>query len=265
MPDKVYIVTGAAGIAAETIRQLVEEGHAVYYIDREEVYCKQLEDEIIAMRGNASRGDTEYLVGDLTDESTICKLVSFCIKKYGRIDGLFNVAGSSGRKFGDGPLHECTLEGWQQTLSNNLTTQFLMCKHVLNRMLLQEPDEAGMRGVILNMSSVLAFSPNATHFNAIAYATGKGAVISMTKTAAAYYAQDKIRINAIAPGLALTKMSARASENEEIVASMRKKQPLTGTVMTAKDVARAAVFLLSNSARMITGETLAVDAGWSIS
>jgi NAD(P)-dependent dehydrogenase (short-subunit alcohol dehydrogenase family) len=260
MPGKVYIVTGAAGIAAETIKLLVKEQNAVYFIGKEVDDCEALWREIHATGGNA-----DFIAGDLVDESVVRKLVSLCIEKYGRIDGLFNVAGMSGRKFGDGALHECTLEGWQQTLNVNLTTQFQMCKWVLNQMLLQEPDDIGMRGVILNMSSVLAFSPESKNFSAIAYAVSKGAILSMTKTAAAYYAKDKIRINAIAPGLALTKMSARASENEEIVAFMKEKQPLAASVIKAQDVAQVAVFLLSNAACMITGDTLVVDAGWSIS
>jgi NAD(P)-dependent dehydrogenase (short-subunit alcohol dehydrogenase family) len=260
MPGKVYIVTGSTGIAAETIKLLVKEHHSVYFIGLEEIDCKNLLNEI-----NTIGGSADFLTGDLTNESVIRNLVSSCIQKYGRIDGLFNVAGISGRKFGDGPLHECTLEGWSHTLNCNLTTQFQMCKYVLNQMLMQSPDDIGMRGAILNMSSVLAFSPEAKNFTAIAYAASKGAIISMTKTAAAYYAKDKIRINAIAPGLALTKMSARASENEEIISFMKEKQPLAGTVMKVKDVAQTAVFLLSNSANMITGETLVVDAGWSIS
>lgn len=260
MMGKIYIVTGSSGIAAATIKLLLKEGGHVFYIGKESDQCKRLQEEISSMKFSA-----DYIVGDLTDESIVNKLVSSCIEKYGRIDGLFNVAGVSGRAFGDGPLHECTQEGWEKTLEVNLTTQFRMCKYVLNQMLLQEPDQEGRRGVILNMSSVLAFSPEANNFNAIAYAAGKGAIISMTKAAAAYYAKDSIRINAIAPGLALTKMSERASENEAIISFMKTKQPLAGTVMDAMDVAKAAVFLLSSAACMITGDTLVVDAGWSIS
>lgn len=260
MKSHVYLVTGAAGIARETIKMLTAAGHRVFFISNDTAQCKALVDELQSMKMHA-----DYLTGDLTDEQICQQLVSDCVQKYNRIDGLFNVAGISGRKYGDGPLHECTLEGWQTVLNNNLTTQFQMCKYVLNQMLVQQPDENGGRGVILNMSSVLAFSPEAKNFNAIAYAASKGAVISMTKAAAAFYAKDKIRINAIAPGLALTNMSARASENEDIVAYMKEKQPLAGSVITATDVAKAAVFLLSNDACMITGQTLAVDAGWSIS
>ncbi|MBS0027694.1 SDR family NAD(P)-dependent oxidoreductase [Chitinophaga hostae] len=256
----VYIITGASGIAAETIKLLAAAGHRVFFIGKEAAQCETLADELQKLYLHA-----DYMTGDLTDVHVVQQLVSVCVNKYGRIEGLFNVAGISGRKYGDGPLHECTLEGWQVTLNNNLTTQFQMCKCVLNQMLMQKPDENGMRGVILNMSSVLAFSPEARNFNAIAYATSKGAIISMTKAAAAYYAKDKIRINAIAPGLAFTNMSARASENEEIVAYMKEKQPLAGATMPAKDVAKSAVFLLNDNSCMITGETLTVDAGWSIS
>ncbi|TWF40365.1 NAD(P)-dependent dehydrogenase (short-subunit alcohol dehydrogenase family) [Chitinophaga polysaccharea] len=260
MAGEIYIVTGASGIAAATIKLLLQGGAHIFYIGKEPDQCRNLSEEIRSMELYA-----DYIIGDLTDESTVYELVSSCIKKYGRIDGLFNVAGASGRSFGDGPLHECTLEGWQETLNINLTTQFLMCKYVLNQMLLQEPGENGGRGVILNMSSVLAFSPEAANFSAIAYATAKGAIISMTKTAAAFYAKSNIRINAIAPGLVLTRMSARASGSEKIVAFMETKQPLAGAVMDPIDVAKSAVFLLSDAACMITGETLVVDAGWSIS
>lgn len=260
MSGKIYIVTGSDGIAAETIKLLLKDGNRVCFIGLGEENCAALLSEINEMGFVA-----DCKAGDLRNESVVRDWVSSCVKKHARIDGLFNVAGASGRKFGDGPLHECTLEGWEETLRINLTTQFQMCKAVINQMLLQEPDENGMRGVILNMASVLAFSPEAKNFNAIAYAAGKGAIISMTKASAAYYAKNKIRINAIAPGLALTKMSERASLDEKIAAYIKEKQPLAGTAISATDIAKAAVFLLGVSARMITGETLAVDAGWSIS
>ncbi|WP_126246179.1 SDR family NAD(P)-dependent oxidoreductase [Chitinophaga rhizosphaerae] len=256
----VFIITGAAGIAAETVKLLAGKGHRVFFVSCDARHCETLADELQVMQLQA-----DFITGDLTDERVVKKLVSACVEKYGRIDGLFNVAGISGRKFGDGPLHTCSIEGWQTTLNNNLTTQFQMCKYVLNQMLAQVPDENGMRGVILNMASVLAFSPDAKNFNAIAYATSKGAIISMTKSAAAFYAKDRIRINAIAPGLALTNMSARAAGNDSIVQFMEEKQPLAGTVMSAGDIARSAVFLLGADAGMITGQTLTVDAGWSIS
>jgi NAD(P)-dependent dehydrogenase (short-subunit alcohol dehydrogenase family) len=115
------------------------------------------------------------------------------------------------------------------------------------------------------MASILGMSPEPKFFSTIAYAAAKGAIISMSQSMAAKYALDKIRVNVIAPGLALTRMSERASQNDEIINFMKIKQPLTEAVMDAKDVAKASIFLLSNESKVITGDVLKVDAGWSIS
>lgn len=260
MKNKTYIITGSSGIAAETIKLIVQRGANIFYIGRDEQRCVDFQNEIRAMKFHA-----DFIAGDLTDPAVAKHLVETTIEKYGRIDGLFNVAGISGRRYGDGPLHECTEEGWQKTMETNVSTQYRMCHHVINQMLKQEPDEAGLRGTILNMSSILGISPEPRNFSAISYAAAKGAIISMSKSAASFYAADKIRINVIAPGLTSTRMSARASESKEIVEFMSHKQPLTGNLMSAKDVAEAALFLLSAQSKVITGETLIVDAGWSIS
>ena len=186
------------------------------------------------------------------------------MEQWGRIDGLFNVAGISGRRFGDGPLHECTEEGWDTTLDANAKSMFLMCRAVLQQMLTQEPREDGVRGAILNMASVLAFAPERKFFASHAYAASKGAIVSLSKAMASYYAPHGIRVNAIAPALVETPMSKRAGENAEIMAFMRDKQPL-GAMMSAADVAGMAVFLLGDRARAITGTVVTVDAGWCVS
>lgn len=259
MENKVLIITGASGIAAETIKLALQCQAKVIYISKTEKSCLELQDDLKRINLSA-----EYVVGDLTDLDVAVKLVKHCSDKYGRIDGLFNVAGISGRKFGDGPAHECTEEGWAITIRTNVDTQYRMCREVLKVMLNQEPDKNGLRGTILNMASILGISPEPGFFSTIAYAASKGAILSMTKTMAAYYATHGIRVNAIAPGLAVTKMSERASANPKIVEFMKYKQPLTG-IMQAKDIAESAAFLLSDQSKVITGETLLVDVGWSVS
>ncbi len=87
----------------------------------------------------------------------------------------------------------------------------------------------------------------------------------MSKSIAAYYAPLKIRVNVIAPSLIRTPMSRRAQDNEAILDLMKTKQPLAEDLIDAEDVARAALFLLSDESRMITGDVLTVDAGWSVS
>lgn len=260
MKGKVFIITGASGIAGETIKLATEQGAKVYYIARSEKSCLDLLDELKALGQTA-----DYIVGDLTNPEVAIKLVKACVSKYGRIDGLFNVAGISGRRFGDGPTHECTEEGWATVMDTNVTTQYRMCREVLNVMLQQEPGEDGLRGSILNMSSILGISPEPKFFSTIGYAAAKGAIISMSTSMAAYYAAEGIRVNAIAPGLALTRMSERASTNPEIIDFMKVKQPLIKNVMSAKEVAEASIFLLSSKSKVITGEVLKADAGWSIS
>ncbi len=260
MRNKVFIITGSTGIAAETIKLLVKEGAKVFFISQTKKNCQNLYDELASMGYEA-----DFMVGDLTDPEVAIQLVDNCISKYGRIDGLYNVAGISGRKYGDGPVHECTEEGWEKTMTTNVTTQYRMCREVVKQMLQQDPDEYGVRGTILNMSSILGISPEPKYFSTIAYAAAKGAIISMSRSMASKYALDKIRVNVIAPALALTNMSSRASQDDEIVDFMKVKQPLTGAMMTALDVAKASLFLLSNESKVITGEILKVDAGWSIS
>ena len=115
------------------------------------------------------------------------------------------------------------------------------------------------------MASVLGFSPQARHFASHAYAASKGAILGMSKSMAAYYAPEKIRVNVIAPALVRTPMSARAQEDPAIVELMKTKQPLAGDLLDAVDVARAALFLLGDDSRMITADTLIVDGGWSVS
>ncbi len=182
-----------------------------------------------------------------------------CTERYGCIDALFNVAGISGRRFGDGPLHECSLEGWQATMDNNARTTFLMSRAVLRRWM-----RDGTSGAILNMASVLAFSPEPHHFATHAYAASKGAILSLTTAMASYYAPHGIRVNAIAPGLVRTPMTARAQTDEAILRFVADKQPLSSGILEVADVAEAALFLLSERSRHITGTVLTVDGGWSV-
>ncbi|CAZ94400.1 Short-chain dehydrogenase/reductase [Zobellia galactanivorans] len=260
MKDKIFIITGSSGIAAETIKMALTQGAKVFYIGRDAERCQDFQDQL-----RKEGLDADYIVGDLVHPEVAPALVKACIEKYGRIDGLFNVAGISGRRFGDGPVHECTEEGWNITMTTNVTTQYRMCREVVRQMLDQDPDNDGLRGSILNMSSILGLSPEPKFFSTIGYAAAKGAIISMSTSMASKYALNKIRVNTIAPGLALTRMSARATQDEAITAFMKEKQPLEGGVMDAKDVASSAIFLLSNQSKSITGEVLKVDAGWSIS
>jgi len=245
--DKVLLISGASGIAAATAKLAMAEGAAVVSVSRS---CGELDDVVL---------------GDLTDPATSREAVRQCVERHGRIDCLFNVAGASARKLGDGPLHECTDEAWDHTMDVNVKSMFLLTREALKVMLGQPIAENGLRGVILNMASVAPMAPETHYFNTFAYAVSKGAAITMTKVAAAYYAPHRIRINAIAPAVTRTALTKRSQENAGILDYLRHRQPLAEGMIDAADIARASLFLLSDESRMVTGETLVVDAGWSVS
>jgi NAD(P)-dependent dehydrogenase (short-subunit alcohol dehydrogenase family) len=197
---------------------------------------------------------------DATSPADVELLFGKTIDQLGGLDILYHVAGSSGRKHGDGPLHECTNTGWQATIDANLKSAFLTNRAAVRQFLNQKTG-----GTILNMSSVLAFSPSPHHFDTIAYAASKAGIIAMSRQAAARYAPDKIRVNVLAPGLIDTPMAARAVSDPAIHAFLDSKQPLGPGPGTADNCADAAVFLCSDEARFITGVVLPIDGGWQLS
>lgn len=247
--NQVWLITGSSGMAAATARLAAQQGARVFVCGLEMEACRDLAAECAG----------GFHCGDLAVPAEAAAAVARCTSELGPIDALFNVAGASGRAYGDGPLHLISDEGFRRTLDINLNPAFLVSRSVLAEMLPRR------RGAILNMSSISAIAPEPRYFAAHAYAAAKGALISLTKSMAAYYAPHGIRVNAIAPGLVRTPMSRRAQSDAEILALMETKQPLSGGPMEADDVARAAVFLLSPAAAMITGQVLGVDAGWSVS
>ncbi|MCW5965972.1 MAG: SDR family oxidoreductase [Bryobacterales bacterium] len=254
------MLSGATGIAACAVRLALEAGARVCVVSLRQEDCDTLRQDLQA-------GEDRLLTvaGDLSEAATADRAATTCSEAFGRIDLLFNVAGLSGRRFGDGPVHECTDEGFDETVRGNLRTLFLLSRATLRQMLAQAPGDDGMRGAILHMATVTAYSPQRDFFATHAYAAAKGGVIGLTRAMASYYAPHKIRVNAIAPGLVRTPMSLRAQSNQAIQELMRRKQPLAESMIDADDVARTALFLLGDSARMVTGAGLGVDAGWTVS
>ena len=259
LAGRVCLVTGSTGIAAASAERFAAEGASVFVTSRNEEHCQELADRIVAGGGHAA-----FRAADLADERQAGHAVDACVAAFGRIDGLFSVAGGSGRRFGDGPIHEVTGEAWDATLALNLRTQALVCGAVVRQMQAQAPNESGTRGSILLMGSVTATDPVPAFFATHAYAAAKGAISALMTTMAATYAADRIRVNAVAPGLTDTPMAARAAGNADIRAFAARKQPLAGELMDPIDVAHAAVYFLSDESRAVTGQLLKVDGGWSV-
>ncbi len=250
------LVTGSTGIAAAAARALKAEGARVFVVSRTAEHA----DDLLRELGPTCAGRS----ADLTQEGAVQSVVDDCVERFGRLDFVYNVAGLSGRRFGDGPLHEMTLEGWRAVIDNNVTSQFLVCRAAVRQMLSQDPDAAGQRGAILNMGSVTARHPSREFFGTHGYAAAKSAIEGFSRSLAAYYAPQGIRVNVIAPALVATPMSARAQSDERIMGFVARKQPLIGRALTPDDLVGTALYLLSDDSRAVTGQVLDVDAGWSI-
>ena len=257
--DRICLVTGSTGIAAASARRLAAEGASVFVVSRTAEHARSLAEELTAADGVAA-----WAAADLTAEAEVEAAVAAAVERFGRIDGLFAVAGGSGRRFGDGPIHELTVEGWNETLALNLTSQALTCRAVVRQMLAQEPNGSGTRGSILLMGSVTATDPAPEFFATHAYAAAKGATTALMTTMAAAYATQGIRVNAVAPSVTDTPMAARAAGDATIRAYNRRRQPLAGEMMDPAEIAHAAVYFLSDESRVVTGQLLKIDGGWSV-
>ncbi len=185
-------------------------------------------------------------MGELALANSADSILGVCLARFGRVDALFNAAGLSGRRFGDGPVHLCSDEGWDVTLQQNLKVMFQMSRAAIGRMLQQEPQADGVRGAILNMGSVLADAPEPRHFDTHAYAAAKGAVVALSRSMAAYYAPHKIRVNVLSAGLVRTPASERSQTNAELLDFLTKKQPLAAGMVDAEDVARDGLVPVGN-------------------
>jgi len=250
----IAIVGGTTGLGLSAARRLSEQGARLVVFGRSE-------DSLLAALEVLDDETTRGFTADATLPESAEQAVALAVTEFGRLDGLYHVAGGSGRSRGDGPLHEISDEGWQYTLDLNLTSVFNSNRAAVKQFLKQ-----GGGGSILNMGSVLGWSPSPRYFASHAYAATKAAIVGFSKATAAYYAEDSIRVNVIAPALVETPMSTRAVGNEEIMRFMTTKQPLDGgRVGEPEDLDGAALFLLSRHAHYITGQVLAVDGGWSVS
>ena len=248
----IVIVGGTTGIGLSAAKDFIKNGANVVVVGRNADSSKEAK-KILGMT-------SEAIVGDAVEPGTAIKAIDLCKKKFGSFDGLYHVAGGSGRKMGDGPLHELTLEGWNKTLELNLTSLMLSNQAAINQFIKRRTG-----GTILNMGSVLGYSPSPEYFSTHAYAAAKSAVIGFCKSVAAYYAKNNIRINVIAPGLVETPMASRAATDERILSFIKKKQPLDGgRIGVPEDLDALAVYFMSDGSKFTTGQVIAVDGGWSV-
>lgn len=249
----IVVIGGTTGLGFSGAKAFVEEGAKVVVVGRKKENVERAKSEL--------GQNAEALCSDARSPGAALNAIDCCLQKFGSFDGLYHVAGGSGRKMGDGPLHELSLDGWNKTLELNLTSMMLSNQAAIKKFL-----ELKKTGSILNMGSVLGFSPSPRYFATHAYAATKSAIIGFSKAVASYYAKDNIRVNVITPGLVETPMAERASNDQSILSFIKTKQPLEGgRIGFASDTDGLAVYFMSDQSKFTTGQVIAVDGGWSVS
>ena len=252
LKEKVTLITGAAqGIGRGCAEAFAREGAKIVIADRDREAGRKTAADIFEQGG-----DVLFVAVDISQPEQVEGLVSRTVDHYGRLDVLISNAGIGGRKFGDGPIHECTVEGWDTVMSVNLRGMFLACKFAI-------PELLKTKGNIVTISSILGLYGSQDLYDTHAYMTSKAGIIGLTRHIAAYYAREGLRANCLAPGLIDTQMAKRTKADASLLAKIGLWQPL-GPLGEVQDVAETAVFLASDEAKFITGVVLPIDGGWSV-
>lgn len=246
--DKVAIITGSArGMGRVFALRFAKEGAKV-------TVCDILDVKPVAEEIEKAGGEVLALKIDVTNEKETAELAKKTAERFGRIDILVNnaaVIGTIETKDFVKPVEEITSEDWDRILAVNIKGVFLCSKAVIPYM----KKQGG--GKIVNMASTVAFS-GLPHF--LHYSSSKGSVVTMTRGLAWALGEHNINVNAVAPGLIMTEAMQGAYTPEFYKELVANKQLIHKNV-EPEDVANAVVFMASDQADKITGQTLAVNAG----
>ncbi len=255
LPEYGAIVTGGgSGLGRDIALGLAQAGANVAIGDLDGPLAEQAAAEIEGLGVKAIGRPT-----DVAEEAQVVALVEAAQHRFGRIDVLVNNAGI-GRQL---PTVELPLARWREVFAVNVEGMFLCCKHA-GRLMLER-----RRGSIINIASVyglvgidhrlypeVAGQPR----ESLAYAASKGAVVNLTRALATSWARHGVRVNAIAPGMMLTKR-LQGLFDEQAQGPLRERTPLNRWGV-GDDLQGAAVYLASEASSFVTGHVLVVDGGW---
>lgn len=247
LQGKVAIVTGAAsGIGRASAIAFAREGARVVVVDIDKPNGEETAAMIAALGGT-----TFFAHADVANEVDVQRFVQETFALWGKIDILFNNAGVVLVK----PLEEMTGDEWDRVMSVNVKAAFLAIKHVAPHM------RRGGGGAILNTGSIASFTGQ---LGTPVYSASKGAIALLTKSLALDYGRDRIRVNCICPGITDTPMLREHlghGESGEARIRTRLSRVPTGEILSPDDVARAALYLVSDDSIGITGVLHVVDGG----
>lgn len=246
LKEKVAIVTGAgSGIGRAMAKLFAHEGAKVVVADYNEESAQETAQMITSAGGQAAVSKT-----DVSQEDQIKAMIQSAVDQFGGLDIIANNAGVAPT----GDIATTTDEIWQKTIDIDLKGVFLGIKHAVPEM------EKKGKGKIINTASIAGL---VGFQGASAYCAAKGGVVNLTKEAALDLAAKKINVNAIAPGIIKTNMTADILNDQKTAEGMLAQTPI-GRLGEPEDIAWAALFLASDESDFVTGHVLVVDGGWIV-
>jgi len=246
LKNKTIIITGASsGIGAAAALLFAAEGANVVLGARRGPELEQLVEQITQSNGNAV-----FQAGDVTDEAYATALVDLADEKFGGLDGAFNNAGIMGDM---SPIQNMETANWRSVMDANLTSAFFSAKAQIPAMLKQGG------GAIVYTSSFVGFS-NGGMPGMGAYAASKAGLIGLVQSLASEHAAEGVRINAVLPGGTMTAMAGDDPETHAFIAGLHPAKRMAAP----KEIAQAAMFLLSDRSGFVTGSPMTVDGGMSV-
>jgi 2-deoxy-D-gluconate 3-dehydrogenase len=241
---KVLVTGGSKGIGKDIALAFTKQGTDVVITGRNEADLVSTTNELRKIHPNAF-----YLKGDMQDIQSVYEMVDNAVSTLGNIDILVNNAGINIPK----PALEVTEKDWNQVIDTNLKGTFFCAQRVGKHMI-----EQG-KGKIINMVSQMAF---VGYIKRSVYCSSKGGAVQLTKALAVEWAPYNVRVNAVAPTFIETDFTRKMFEDQEFYQDVVARIPL-GKLAQPSDVTGAVLFLASDLAYFITGETIKVDGGWT--
>ena len=242
LDGRVALVTGGGnGIGRATCHALAQAGAHVAVTDVDQAAASNVAAEI--------GGEAHPL--DVADEAQVRDVVAAIAGRHGRLDILVNNAGLGARM----PSVEMPTERWRQVLAVNVDGGFFCAREAGRHML------GASRGAVVNVASIMGLV-GGVHYPNLAYHTAKGAIVNFTRALACEWAPQGVRVNAVAPTFARTRLTEPLLAEEAMAARLMQDTPM-GRFVEPEEVAAAILFLASDAATMITGVTLPVDGGWT--
>lgn len=242
LENKVIVITGGNGLLGlEMVKEVVSAGGTV----------------VCADISKKESSDVDQFIGDLTQPEQVDALIDYVLEKYGKIDGWVNNAYPRTADWG-AHLPEIPYESWRKNVDMHMNSYFLCCQRVLEKM-----KEKGS-GSVVNLSSIygilgadFSLYEGTSMTMPAAYSAIKGGIVNLTRYLTSYYAKSGLKINSISPG------GIFDGQPESFVTAYNKKCP-EGRMGNREEIAKAAVYLLSDYSSYINGHNLIVDGGWSI-